>query len=139
MKNILYLSLTVVLLLSIAGCGQPSVDQAKANFCQDLGEFGTAVVNLRQIDGSSTKQELQDAVSAAQKAWDDLKNSAATLQNVQVDGVEAAMNDLQRSVDDIPDDATLEQGLVAVRGAALATAAEVVKTTNTICSYPQEQ
>ena len=139
MKNILYLSLAVVLLLSLAGCGQPSVDQAKANFCQDLGEFGTAVVNLRQIDASSTKQELQDAVSDAQKAWDDLKNSAGTLQNVQVDGVEAAVNDLQKSVDDIPDDATLEQGLVAVQQAALATAAEVVKTTNTVCSYPQEQ
>ena len=139
MKNILCLSLTVVLLLSLAGCGQPSVDQAKANFCQDLGEFGTAVVNLRQINASSTKQELQDAVSATQQAWDNLKNSAATLENVQVDGVEAAVNDLQKSVDDIPDDATLEQGLVAVRGAALATAAEIVKITNTTCSYPQEQ
>jgi tetrahydromethanopterin S-methyltransferase subunit F len=139
MKNILYLSLTVVLLLSIAGCGQPSVDQAKANFCQDLGEFATAVVNLRQIDSSSTKQELQDAFSAAQRAWDDLKNSAGSLQNAQVDGVEAAVNDLQRSIDDIPDDATLEQGLVAVRGASLATLAEIVKITNTTCSYPQEQ
>jgi hypothetical protein len=106
MKNILYLSLTIVLLLSLAGCGQPSVDQAKANFCQDLGEFGTAVVNLRQIDSSSTKQELQDAANAAQKAWGDLKSSAGTLQNVQVDGVESAINDLQKSVDDIPDDAT---------------------------------
>ena len=138
MKNILYLSLTIVLLLSLAGCGQPSVDQAKANFCQDLGEFGTAVVNLRQIDSSSTKQELQDAANAAQKAWGDLKSSAGTLQNVQVDGVEAAVNDLQKSVDDIPDDATLEQSLVAVREAALATMTEVVKTTNTVCSYPQE-
>lgn len=138
MKNILYLSLTVVLLLSIAGCGQPSVDQAKANFCQDLGEFGTAVVNLRQINPTSTKQELQDATNAVQNAWGDLKNSAGTLQNVQVDGVEAAVNDLQKSVDDIPDDATLAEGLVAVQKAALATAAEVVKTTNTVCSYPQE-
>ncbi len=139
MKSILYLSLTVVLLLSLAGCGQPSVDQAKANFCQDLGEFGTAVVNLRQIDSSSTKQEAQDAVNDARRAWDDLKNSAGSLQNVQVDGVEAAVNDLQRSVDDIPDDATLEQSLAAVRGAALATAAEIVQITNTVCSYPQEQ
>ena len=47
MKHMLYLSLTVVLLLSPAGCGQPSVDQAKANFCQNLGEFGTTVVTLR--------------------------------------------------------------------------------------------
>jgi hypothetical protein len=127
-----------VLLLLLAGCGQPSVDQAKANFCQDLGEFGTAVVNLRQIDSSSTKQELQDAANAAQQAWGDLKSSAGTLQNVQVDGVESAINDLQKSVDDIPDDATLEQSLVAVRGAALATMAEVVKITNTVCSYAQE-
>ena len=139
MKNILYLSLTVVLLLSLAGCGQPSVDQAKANFCQDLGEFGTAVVGLRQINPTSTKQELQDATNAVQNAWGDLKSSAETLQNVQVDGVEAAVNDLQKSVDDIPDDATLADGLVAVQQAALATAAEVVRTTNTVCSYPQEQ
>ena len=138
MKNILYLSLAIVLLLSLAGCGQPSVDQAKANFCQDLGEFGTAVVNLRQIDASSTKQELQDATNGVQKAWGDLKNSASTLQNVQVSGMESAVNDLQKSVDDIPDDATLEQGLVAVQQAALATVGEVLKTSNTVCSYPQE-
>ena len=139
MKNIIFLSLTVVLLLSIAGCGQPSVDQAKANFCQDLGEFATAVVDLRQIDATSTKQELQDAVSAVQNAWGDLKNSAGKLQNAQVDGVESAVNDLQKSVDDIPDDAMLAEGLVAVQQASLATMAEVVKTTNTVCSYPQEQ
>ena len=97
------------------------------------------MVDLRQIDSSSTKQELQDAANAAQRAWEDLKNSAGSLQNAQVDAVEAAVNDLQKSVDDIPDDATLEQGLIAVRGAALATAAEVVKITNTTCSYPQGQ
>ena len=79
MKNILYLSLAIVLLLSLAGCGQPSVDQAKANFCQDLGEFGTAVVNLRQIDPTSTKQELQDATNGVQKAWGDLKSSASKM------------------------------------------------------------
>jgi len=139
MKNILFLSLTVVLLLSLAGCGQPSVDQAKADFCQDLGEFGTAVASLRQLDGSSTKQDLQDATNAVDKAWGDLKSSAGTLQNVQVDGVESAVNDLQKSVNDIPDDATLDQGLVGVRGATVNTLAETLQIATTTCTYPPQQ
>jgi hypothetical protein len=124
MKNILFLSLTAVLLLSLAGCGQPSVDQAKANFCQDLGEFGTAVAGLRQLDGASTKQDLQDATNSVQKAWGDLQKSAGTLKDVQVDGVQDAVNDMQQSVNDIPDDATLEAGLADVRGAVVNTLAE---------------
>ena len=139
MKNILFLSLTVVLLLSLAGCGQPSVDQAKADFCQDLGEFGTAAASLRQLDGSSTKQDLQDATNAVDKAWGELKSSAGTLQNVQVDGVESAVNDLQKSVNDIPDDATLDQGLAGVRGAAVNTLAETLQIATTTCTYPPQQ
>ena len=139
MKNILYLSLTFVLLLSLAGCVlEPPVDQAKANFCEDLGEFATAVVDMRQIDGSSTKQEAQEAANAVQRAWDDLKRSGQNLQEAQVDEMGAAVNEFQRTVNDIPDDATIEQSLAAVQQAALATMAEVVKTTSTSCSYPQE-
>jgi hypothetical protein len=139
MKNILFLSLTAVLLLSLAGCGQPSVDQAKANFCQDLGEFGTAVAGLRQLDGASTKQDLQDATNSVQKAWGDLQKSAGTLKDVQVDGVQDAVNDMQQSVNDIPDDATLEAGLADVRGAVVNTLAEVHQIASTTCSYPPPQ
>ncbi len=138
MKKMLMLSLMALLLLPLAGCG-PSVDDAKADFCDDLGAFGQSLMGLREIGVGSTKDDLQDATKDAQKAWDNLKDSASKLENVQVDGVQDAFSDLQDSINDIPDDATLAEGLVDIKGATVSTLSEILQIATTTCSYPQDQ
>ncbi len=137
MKKMLLLSLMALLVLPLAGCGT-TVDSAKADFCDDLGAFGQSLMGLREIGAGSTKGDLQDATKDAQKAWDNLKDSASKLEDVQVDGVQDAFSDLQKSIDDIPDDATLDEALADVKGAAVSTLGEILQIATTTCSYPQQ-
>jgi hypothetical protein len=122
----------------LAAC-QPSIDEAKAAFCEDLGEFGVTVAQFRQINETSTKDDLQNALSEVEKTWGNLQKSAETLGEVQTDSVEDAYNDLQKSVNDIPDDATLAEAEVMVKGSALSTLEEVLQISTTTCTYGQGQ
>lgn len=137
MKKMLILSLVVLMLLPLASCGN-SVDRAKENFCSDLAAFSQSLAGLREIGPGSTKGDLQDAAKDTQKAWGNLKDSAGKLEDVQIDGVEDAFGDLQNSIQDIPDDATLAEKLAEVKDAVVATLGEIEQITTTVCSPAQQ-
>ena len=138
MKKIILLSAIFVLSLLLAAC-QPSVDQAKADFCETLGEFAQAELQFRQLDGTSTKDDLNKAASDLQKAWEDVKGSASNVAEAQLSGVEDALQTLQKDIGDIPDDATLAESEVTIKQDILNTAAETVQIMNTTCTYGQDQ
>jgi tetratricopeptide (TPR) repeat protein len=123
-----------LLLLVLAGC--VSIDRAQANYCQALGDYGRAVANLRHIDANSTTEELQDALQEVSRAWDDLAKSAGRLADAQYRELEQAQKDLERMIEDIPDDATLVEAQVSVRLATLETLARYVDIASTTCIYP---
>ena len=132
MKKMLLLGLVVLLLVPLVSCGT-TVDSAKADFCDDLGAFGQSLAGLRGINAGSTKDDLQDATKDAQKAWDNLKDSASKLEDVQLDALEDAYGDLKASIRDIPDDATLAEALANVKDAAVAMLGEIVQITTITC------
>ncbi len=68
-----------------------------------------------------------------------MQKSAETLGEVQVDNIEDANNDLEKSVNGIPDDTTLAAAEAMVKGSALSTLEEVLRVSNTTCTYPQSQ
>ena len=138
MKRVILLSAVLVISLLLAAC-QPSVDEAKADFCEDLGEFGVAVAQFRGINENSTKDEARQALSDVEKTWSNLKSSAATLGEVKVDSIEGAYNDLEKSVNDIPDDATLADAEGMVKQNVLSTLQEVLQISTTTCTYGQEE
>jgi hypothetical protein len=137
MKKGILVIVSVLLLLALAGC--VSIDRAKANYCQDLGSFGRALVNMRQIDANSTVEELQDGQKDVADAWDDLSKSAGRLADAQYRELEQAHKDLQRTIDDVPDDASLAEAQVAVKLAVLETMARYVDIASTTCAYPDPQ
>ena len=128
---------SILLLLALAGC--VSIDRAKANYCQDLGSFGRALVNMRQIDANSTVEELQDTQQDVAEAWDDLSKSAGRLADAQYRELEQAQKDLQRTIDDIKDDASLAEAQVTVKLATLEAMARYVDIASTTCAYPDQQ
>lgn len=131
--------LLALLLLVLAGCGQPSVDEAKADFCQDLGAFGTSVGALGSIDITSSKDELQDTISGVESSLSDLVDSVKTLKDVDVDAVQGIISDLKDSVGEVSDQGILEGDLAEIKGAALNALAEIQEIFNTTCnSYAQE-
>lgn len=133
MRKLLWLSLIVLLLPLLAGCGT-TVDSAKADFCDNLDRFSQALADLRDLRVGSTKEDWQDTLGGAEQAWEDLKDSASKLGDVQLDAVEKAFGDLRDSIQDIPDDASLAEVLTNIKDAAVATLSEIVQITTTTCS-----
>jgi hypothetical protein len=133
MRKLTLLGLVILLLPLLAGCGT-TVDSAKAAFCDNLGAFSESLGGLRDIGIGSTKDDLQGALKDAENAWGDVKDSAGKLEDVQLDAVENAFDDLKDAIKNIPDDATLADALTAVKDAALATLSQIVQITTTTCS-----
>ena len=137
MKKITLLSAIFVLSLLVAAC-QPSVDEAKADFCSDLGEFGQALVGFRQLNPASTKDDLNKAESDVQKAWDNLQSSASTLKDVQTSSVQDAFETLKKDIGDIPDDTTLADTELMIKDDVVSTMGETLQIFSTTCTYGQD-
>jgi len=136
-KSILMIAI-LALSLVLAAC-QPSVDQAKADYCENVGGFAQALAQFRTLNATSTKGDAQQAVSDLERAWENLQSSAGDLAEAQVDGVENALQDLRNSIQDIPDDSTLAESELAVKQATVATMAETVQIFVTTCTYGQSE
>ena len=132
MRKLFLFSLTVLLLPLLGGCGK-TVDSAKADFCSDLDAFSQSLAGLRDLHIGSTKEDLQNAVGDAEQAWEDLKDSGSKLEDVQLDAMEKAFDDLKDSVRDIPDDTSLPELLASVKDAVVAMLAEIVQITTVTC------
>ena len=132
MRKSTLLGLVILLLPLLAGCGT-TVDSAKADFCSDLDAFSQSVGGLRDLHASSTKEDLQGAIGDADQAWEDLKDSASKLEDVQLDALEDAYGNLKASIRDIPDDASLAEALANVKDAAVAMLSEIVQITAITC------
>lgn len=138
MKKIVLLSAIFVLSLLVAAC-QPVIDEQKSDFCQNLGEFAQAQVQFRQLDANSTKDDLEDAVSDLERAWNNLADSTEDLAEAQVRGVEEALEDLRRDIDNIPDGSTLAEAEVMIKQDVVSTMAETLQIFRTDCTYGQDQ
>ena len=138
MKKIIFLSAIFVLSLLLAAC-QQSVDKQKADFCSNLGDFAQAQVQFRALNETSTKGDVEEAASDLERAWDNLKNSAGDLAQAQMNGIEDALQNLRRDIDNISNDATLAEAEVSIKQDILNTMAETVQIMRTTCTYGQEQ
>ena len=138
MKKIILLCTIFVLSLVLAAC-QPSVDQAKADFCDDLGTFAQSVGEYRSLGPNSSVDDFQDAQKDVEKAWNDLQSSAQTLGSVQTDSLQNAYSDLQKDVSNISGDTNIADALTQVQQDALATLQEANQILTTTCSYGQSQ
>ncbi len=104
--------------LVLAGC-QPTVGDAKAEFCKSLKAVGTAVDGVKALTPTSTVEEVQTATKALEDSWTAMKKSAETLKEVQLQETEAAYNEMVSSVKGISDQASVA---MAVNGAQAAAA-----------------
>ena len=139
MKKTILLTAIFVLVLLTAAC-QPAIDEKKSDFCQDLGDFAQAQVQFRQINPTSTVDDLEEAALALERSWENLKDSAGDLAEVQLRSLEDALQNLRRDIEDVPDDAeNLAEAELMIKQDVLSTMAETVQIFNTTCTYGQDQ
>ena len=136
MKQVGLLTVSMLVLL-LAGC--VTIDQARTNYCESLGDFGQAVVAMRQIDENSTIDDVENAQKAVASAWNDLARAAGNYKDAQYDALEDAFKEFEDAIDDIPRDATLADAQVTVHESALNLVASYVDIATTTCEYPQAQ
>ena len=114
MKCILVLG-AAVLLLCAAGCTQPSPEEAEAQLCADLSELDAAVQELESLDETASVGEVRAAEDNITQAWNNVRNSAQTVEEVNTDQLEAAYNDLDSAVQDLPDDITVSEAMTQLQ------------------------
>jgi hypothetical protein len=107
-------AVVVALAVGAAACGEESQAEAEQNLCSSLASFGTAVVDFRQLDVGSTKDDIQDAADNVQSAWDDVKSDAQDVEQADESALDSAQSDLQSAVEDLPDDTTVAQAIPAL-------------------------
>ena len=99
----------------LASCAEPSVSDAQATYCQELAKLEQAVANFQGISANSTVKELKQAQTNVRSAFADVKQAASKLEEAKVEQLETSQQNLEKAVNDIPDDSTLAEALASIR------------------------
>ncbi len=143
MKTVIWiiaLLLSAGALVLLIGMGRPpSVSEATADFCTDMSNYTQSLLDLRAIDENSTVEDLQSAWAAVGESRQAVEESAATLSEARTAEMEATYDELQTTVNSIPNDATLAEAQAQLRLGTLNAVASAVDTMTTTCkiSIPQ--
>lgn len=123
MKRQLTIGLTALLSVSmLAACGSDDddngsdVQEANAEFCQDLSTYGSALAGFASLDPTvATKADFEDAADAVKSARVDLAESRADLVDAELDNLESQADDLDGALADAPDDAVIADIVTAAQ------------------------
>jgi hypothetical protein len=94
---------------------------------------------MKAIGPTSTVQQAKDSLKAVEQAQASLQQSASALKGAQTSALEQEFQNLQKTINDIPNDATLAQAQATVKGATVSALAAYVDVTTTTCQYGQPE
>jgi len=97
---------------------QGDVVDSNAQLCASLAQLDSSLEAVAGVTASTTVDETSALVDTARDDWQTVVDDAEALGEARVDTFESAQSDLQSAVDDIPGDATLEEGAASVSGQA---------------------
>jgi hypothetical protein len=102
-------------LLLLSACDdEPTEEQAQEEFCDDAGEFLAALGALRDVDSETSVDDFEDIREDVRITYENMIASAAELREVRLDELEQANENLRGAIDDIDDDATLQEALSSI-------------------------
>ncbi len=105
----------LIFALFCAGCATETVPDAEAELCSDLVELNASLARLESLNTSSTMDEFRSAADQVRDDMQQVRSNAADVQEARADELVAAQENLDRAIQDVPGDATLEQALATVR------------------------
>jgi hypothetical protein len=97
------------LLLLVACDDEPTQAEAEQQFCDDVGAYLAALGELRDVDENTTIDEFDQIRENVLTAHDNMLASAQQLRYTRVDDLEEAESNLRSAIEDIDDDATLQE------------------------------
>jgi alanyl-tRNA synthetase len=118
--------MAALLLLGVA-CEQETTAEKRQTFCGEVAELNAAIQTLEDIGPTSTVGQLKDAEKAVREQANDVRLAFRSLEESKAEDLKQAVDNLQKSANDIPNDATIAeakatiaQNLAPVRAAAAA-------------------
>jgi multidrug resistance efflux pump len=123
-------SLTALLLLFLASCANettPTAAEKQAALCTDLARFRTSVASLKSLSPNSTVGDLKQAQDEVKATFNQVKTSAASVQEARVAELEQAQGELDTAIQGISDTATLQQATESVAAEVAAVEAAQVQ------------
>jgi hypothetical protein len=121
-------------ILVLAGCS-PNVDQAKANFCKDLGAYAKAVAAVGALGQDSTVDELKRAVKSESDAYKKLDKAANRLSAAQSAAIKKADETFAKTYDDIKGNEKLGDAAATVSQATAVVLDKYSDIATTTCVY----
>jgi predicted negative regulator of RcsB-dependent stress response len=119
-RTILILSATALIAV-LAGCGaSSSVTDATAQFCTTVTAYQQSVQAISTLDTNATVGQLKDTQKKVDQAAQAVVTSAATVKEAKIDDFQTAQQNLQKTVNGVPDSATVKEAMVTVAPAAKA-------------------
>lgn len=112
--NLVLITLPLLLLISCTSESPQSIEDKKTELCTNLARFKTAVATLKSTSPSSTVGDLKNAQDQVRTTFNDVKSSAQKVQEAKAGELEAAYQNLDKAIQDIPNTATLNQAATSI-------------------------
>ena len=126
--------LTLAVAVFLSACGQPSVADAKQQFCDSLNKLDDALDKLDSVDANTSIDEVKQAKAEVAKAWDELTKSSKQLKQVQLKESESAYKDVTRAVDQaITGESTLGDSAKTIAAGAMQLQTRLKAINTTVC------
>jgi outer membrane protein assembly factor BamD (BamD/ComL family) len=132
MKSRITISLLLLSILVVTGCSK-SLEEAQVDFCQALVAYGEAARELQNVNASTTVEEVEAARDDVVGAREDVSNAAGDLREARLRSSEAAWENTQEAINDIPGDATLGEAAATIRIQAAILVNEIERIGNISC------
>ncbi len=110
------LGIALVMAAAFTACGsdEPTVDEAKADFCQSIADAADAEATLTDISVDTTLDDVESAVADLEAAVAEVRDAAQEVGQAEADALQTAYEDLQSSVSGIGGSETIGEAAASV-------------------------
>jgi len=123
--GILIAFLVVFAVVGAVGCEEEMTpEEARAEACVKLMEFEAALEDMVTLGPGATLGDLQAAADDVEARFSEFQDAAAEVAEAQAEGLEQAYDQLQSTIEEIPDDATIQEALTLIQPDLAAVGAE---------------
>ena len=122
------------IIVALSAC-TPNVDQAKANFCKDLGAYAKAVAAVGALGADSTVDDLNKAVKAENAAYNKLDKAANRLSAAQAAAMKKVDATFAKTYDNIKGSEKLGDAAATVEQATAVVLDNYSDIASTTCVY----
>jgi hypothetical protein len=115
MKRTLPFFAALLTLAGLLGCNNtPSTADALTTYCTALTAYNQSVATLNGLGATATVGQYKEAVKAVQANYDAVAAAAKDVRDAKTDALKTATDDLQKTINGIPDSATAAQAVAMV-------------------------